>query len=166
MKVDEVTARVDAVMARVNAVPERRMNRLVGLMVGVPSSVVLGIAAWLTPSPAGFGTHTQLGLGSCTMLVLTGWPCPMCGMTTTFTLLAHLRPLDALANQPFGVVLFSLTVLLSGMGLTDLATGRGLWRRGLAVVQRHEQRLAIALLTGMIAGWLYKCALMHPEVLS
>ncbi|MFZ5476041.1 MAG: DUF2752 domain-containing protein [Myxococcota bacterium] len=166
MTVEELTVRVDALVARVNAVPEVRLNRVVGLLIGAPSSTVLALAAWLTPSPAGYGTHVQLGLGSCTMLTITGWPCPMCGMTTTFAHVAHLHFLDALANQPFGLVLFALTVLAAGIGVTDLATGRGLWRRALGVVQRYEQKIAIALLAGMIAGWLYKCAVMHPEVFS
>lgn len=42
-----------------------------------------------------------------------GYPCPMCGMTTTFALMEHLRPLDAALKLPFGVVLFSLTVAAS-----------------------------------------------------
>jgi hypothetical protein len=150
---------------RLNASSSGRVNRVVGAGIGIPTSVVLAIALWLTPSPAGYGTHTQLGLGSCTMLTFTGWPCPMCGMTTTFALMAHLRPLDALKNQPFGVVLFSLTVIGAVVGLFDLVSGRGLWRRVGAWIGQREQGLAILLLVGMISGWLYKCALLHPEIL-
>jgi len=77
------------------------------VVVALPTLTVLAIARHLQPDPAGVGTHTQLGLGRCPVLALTGYPCPMCGMTTTFALMADLRPVDAALNQPFGVVLFS-----------------------------------------------------------
>ncbi len=159
-----LTAFFDGLSAWAARLPPRGTNRGVGLMLALPSTVVLGIAAWLTPSPHGYGTHTQLGLGSCLMLTLTGWPCPMCGMTTTFSLLAHLRFLDALKNQPFGIVLFSLTVLAAGIGWVDLLTGHGLFRRALKAVARREQVLALGLLAGMILGWLYKGVVLHPAL--
>ena len=81
-------------------------DRLISLALGIPAWVVLGIAVYLEPETKGFGTHQQLGLGSCTVLTLTGYPCPMCGMTTTFTHMAHLSPWMAFKTQPFGVVLF------------------------------------------------------------
>lgn len=140
--------------------------RILGLVIGLPTTVVLALALWLTPEAEGVGTHMQLGLGGCAMLTLTGWPCPMCGMTTTFTLLAHLRPWDALVNQPFGVVLFSLTVLGSVLGLIDLITGRGVLHRAFRWVGRREQLLALGLLFGMFGGWVYKCIRMHPTLLS
>jgi hypothetical protein len=106
----------------------------------------------------------QLGLGACTMMSLTGWPCPMCGMTTTFSLLAHFRLLDAAKNQPFGLVLFSITLVASAVGLADLVAARGLWRRTLAWIAPREQVLAILLLAGMILGWIYKASIVHPEI--
>jgi hypothetical protein len=139
-------------------------DRAAGLFFGGGASVVLGIAMHLTPDPHGFGTHRQLGLGACTMLQLTGWPCPMCGMTTTFTLFAHLRPLDAVVNQPFGLVLFPVTVAVALLGCADVLLGRGALRAALHKVQRNERAWAAMLLFGMIGGWLYKCVRMHPEV--
>jgi len=45
------------------------------------------------PLPEGaarlMGTHRQLGLPSCQFLVMSGLPCPSCGMTTSFALLMH-----------------------------------------------------------------------------
>lgn len=161
---DRIFDGIGAQFARLDGVPKARINRLVGAGLGVPSTAVLATALWLTPAAEGFGTHTQLGLGGCTMLTLTGWPCPMCGMTTTFSLMAHLRVWDAVVNQPFGVALFSLTVIASVIGLFDLVSGRGLWRRASAWITRREQILAILLLAGMMFGWLYKCAMMHPSV--
>lgn len=140
--------------------------RILGLFVGAPTSLVLGIAAWLTPASQGVGTHMQLGLGGCALLTMTGWPCPMCGMTTTFALMAHLRPLEALVNQPFGIVLFLLTVLGAVLGIGDVVTGRGFVRSALRWVGRREQLFALGLLFGMIGGWIYKSIRIHPEVLS
>lgn len=131
-------------------------NRLVGLALLLPAGAVLGIAAWLHPDPAGVGTHRQLGLGGCIVLTLTGVPCPMCGMTTTFSLMAHGRVFDALLNQPFGVVLFVTTAVAAMVGAVDLARGRGLWRSGLGWVLRHETRVASLILVGLFAGWIYK----------
>ena len=93
----------------------------------------------------------------------TGWPCPMCGMTTTFTLMAHARPLDALHTQPFGVVLFVMTFLGAVVGMVDLLSGMGLWRRALALIAPWERPIAAGLLIGLFAGWLWKSVLLHPD---
>lgn len=134
-------------------------NRLVGFALVGTTGPVLGIAAWLEADPAGVGTHKQLGLGGCTVLTLTGWPCPMCGMTTCFTHMAHLDPMDALVVQPFGVVLFSATFLLFVVGLSALA-GTELWRRLAELLLRFEVPIAAGTLIGMAAGWVYKCVVM------
>jgi hypothetical protein len=88
----------------------------------------------------------------------------MCGMTTTFALLADGRVTEAFVNQPFGPVLFGLTAVAASGGLLDMVTGRGILhgmtRRALAI----EGRVALMLLAGMIGGWMYKCVRMHPEI--
>jgi MFS family permease len=125
---------------------------------------VLAIAAWLTPAPEGYGTHQQLGLSACTMLSLTGWPCPMCGMTTTFALLADGRVSEAFANQPFGPVLFGLTATAASGGVLDMMTGRGVVRGMTRRAFVFEGSIALMLLAGLIGGWIYKCVRMHPEI--
>lgn len=136
-------------------------DRLVGLALALPSGAVLGTALWLSPDPAGVGTHRQLGLGGCTILTNFGVPCPMCGMTTTFTHLAHLEVVPGVLNQPFGLVLFSATVAAFAIGLSDLVLPRQRWRRVLAVVDRHEGKIAAGLLLGMFGGWAWKWAAME-----
>lgn len=160
---EPITATITSVAGRVERLPAAVINRVVGLAMALPAWSVLGLAAWITPSPTGVGTHTQLGMGGCMMLMVTGYPCPMCGMTTTFALMAHLRPVDAFLNQPFGPVLFMVAVVFAVVGAVDLVSGLGWWRKLLAVVDRLEQRLALALLVGLFAGWIYKVLLMHPE---
>ena len=161
---DKLNSGIGHIGKWVDARPAAPTNRMIGLMIGTPAWIVLGLASWLTPSPKGYGTHLQLGLGECTMLHITGYPCPMCGMTTTFTLFAHLRFLDALLNQPFGIVLFSATVAAAAIGVADLLSGKGYWRSALSWVDKREQRIATVLLVGMFSGWIYKVFLMHPEL--
>ena len=141
--------------------PPGLRDRLIGLLLLTPSASVLGLARWLSPDPSGVGTHQQLGMASCVVLDQFATPCPMCGMTTTFSLMAHLQPISALLNQPFGVVLFLLTVLMAVVGLAELVRP-GKFLRGL-IMWTLDRDLALAggLLAMMIAGWLYKIALMR-----
>jgi hypothetical protein len=140
--------------------PARIQDRMVGLALAAPTGAVLAIARSLSPSPLGHSTHRQLGLGGCTILTAFGVPCPMCGMTTTFTHLAHLQPVHGTWNQPFGLVLFTLTALAFVLGALELVAPRGRWRTVLAWVDRREGRIAIGLLVGMIGGWAWKWAMM------
>ncbi|MCG3128749.1 MAG: hypothetical protein CHACPFDD_03640 [Phycisphaerae bacterium] len=115
----------------------------------------LVVAVRLQPSPAGYGTHTQLGDGPCGMLVVTGLPCPTCGMTTAFAHAVRGRWLRAAYAQPAGFVLAlaaGATAVLAGRGAL---TGRfpDLERWGLG-----PQRLFVALLVLLIAGWAFKLA--------
>jgi hypothetical protein len=136
---------------------ERRLlDRLLALTLLLPSGTVLAVAAWLEPDPAGVGTHRQLGLGGCTLLQLTGWPCPMCGMTTTFSLAAHGRLVEALLCQPYGLVLFALTLATALVSLVELVRPRGRWRGFWDWLGLKEGWVAAGLLLGLLAGWLYK----------
>jgi hypothetical protein len=82
-------------------------------------------------------------------------------MTTTFTHLAHLQVVDGVLNQPFGLVLFTSTVVAFALGVSDLVLPRARWRRVLAVVDRHEGWIAAGLLVGMFGGWAWKWAAME-----
>lgn len=54
-------------------------------VVGLLMLTGFGLALSLTPSKTGRGTHQQLGLPPCSILLLTDIPCPTCGMTTSFS---------------------------------------------------------------------------------
>ena len=137
----------------------RVQERVVGAtLVGV-TSPVLGLAAWLDADPSGVGTHKQLGLGGCTVLTMTGWPCPMCGMTTTFTHMGHGHIFEAAVTQPFGVVLYLITLAAFLLGVGALA-GRSWWRTVGETILEYEVQIAAGILVGMTAGWLYKCISM------
>jgi hypothetical protein len=93
------------------------MTRAVYLILALVSGLPLLLARGLVPSTSGFGTHRQLGLPACEFLTRTGWPCPSCGLTTSFALAAQGRWYDAAMVQPFGFVLFvSLVVAIPLLG--------------------------------------------------
>ena len=142
----------------------RTLSRVISIGLAGGTGTVLGLAAWLEPSPLGHSTHTQLGLGSCTFLTLSGFPCPMCGMTTTFSLMAHFHPIAALLNQPFGVVLFLMTVGVFAISVSEAVLPRDRWSRLLDRLAPWETLLATLFLVGMALGWLYKIAVMRAWV--
>ena len=80
----------------------------------------------------------------------------MCGMTTTFSLMAHLRPVDAWINQPFGVVLFLATVMVAGIAAVEILKPKKRWERVIAATHGREAVIAASLLAGMLIAWVYK----------
>jgi len=88
-------------------------------------------------------------------------PCPMCGMTTTFSLMAHFRPIDALLNQPFGVVLFGMTFATVVIALLEIVGPRKRWTAILDRMDGREQWYIAGLLFMMLTAWAYKIALVR-----
>ena len=83
-------------------------------------AVALGVtvlAMVLTPNPSGLGTHRALGLPPCLFLTLTGWLCPSCGLTTSFTHFAHGHWWAAFQAHPLGPLFY---FLLIGLALCSL----------------------------------------------
>jgi hypothetical protein len=80
------------------------------VMIAVAWGVVFGVAAWLKPTdklgrPRTMETHRQLGLPPCTFFKVTGFPCPSCGMTTSFSHLVHGDVGNSLRANPVGTLL-------------------------------------------------------------
>lgn len=143
-------------------VSARTLSRLVSAMVVLVTGTVLAIAVWLEPAAqVGHSTHRQLGLSGCTVLSLTGWPCPMCGMTTTFALMAEGRVIEAAWNQPFGVLLFFGVLGSMAVGLTELVWPTDRWRRLWRVLLKIEGPVSALFLLGLLLGWVWKMALMR-----
>ncbi|MBX2796291.1 MAG: DUF2752 domain-containing protein [Myxococcales bacterium] len=134
--------------------------RLGSALLALGISAVFVLAALLEPSPVGHGTHTQLGLGSCSFLTLVGVPCPMCGATTSFTLMAHLQPIAAVLNQPFASLLFLLAAAVLGVAVAEVVDPRDRWSKLGSRVGPYEGWLALAFLVLMGLGWAYKVWLM------
>jgi hypothetical protein len=89
-----------------------RWDRLVYALVAVGGGAVLALARLVEPAGAGFGTHLRLGLPPCTFHLLTGHPCPGCGLTTSFCLMARGRAAEAFLANAMGPLLFALVALL------------------------------------------------------
>ncbi len=106
------------------------VSRLPAAVLATATLGVLVTAAAVTPRSSGFGTHEELGLPPCGWLMATGSPCPSCGMTTSFSLLAHGEPLEAVRTNPMGVVLAVLAaVVFWGAAHAALTGARmGVWK--------------------------------------
>ena len=76
-----------------------RSGRLNAIVVAVACLGVLGVASYLTPDPRGFERTNNSAFPRISSNYL-GVPCPLCGMTTAFTLMAHARPIDAFMRNP------------------------------------------------------------------
>src|ERR1700739_4433028 len=94
-------------------------------------------------NPRRMATHTQLGLAPCNFVLLTGKPCPSCGMTTSFALLVR------------GDVVASVRANCVGGGCCGLwargwvwAAARGVWGKPL-FVPRGRGELLFTLITGV-----------------
>lgn len=116
-------------------------------------AAVLAVAAWLTPDPSGLGSHRQLGGPACTWVMLFGYPCPTCGMTTAFAHTVRGQFLSAFAAQPAGLALALLAMAAVGVSLSVLATGR-VWAVNWFRVPPASVPLVI--LAVVLAGWVYK----------
>jgi len=128
-------------------------ERLVWAVLLVACSAVLVTATRLQPDGRGVGTHEQLGLPPCGFVAAFDAPCPSCGFTTTFTLAAHGRPVDAIVNQPFGFLVFLATVAAVPLALASVFKGVSL----LEVVERWPLgRVILATFALWIVSWIYK----------
>jgi len=101
-------------------------ERLVSFGLFLACTGLLALAAWLSPDPAGHGTHTQLGLPPCGFLERTGMPCLSCGMTTAVTHAAHGQILTAFYTQPFAAALAIVCAVLSLFSGVTTMTGASL----------------------------------------
>lgn len=134
--------------------------RTLSLGVAGVVAVPLVLAARLTPDDAGHGTHTQLGLAPCTVLQATGWPCPMCGATTSWALMADLRVPAAFLAQPFGAVLFLVAVAAAALGVAEAVQPRGRWSRLADAVGQRDALVGGTILLLMFLGWTWKVVQM------
>ena len=105
------------------------------LVVIAAGLVAVFVIAWrLNPyredgTPLRQETHRQLGLPPCTFYEVTGVPCPSCGMTTSFALLAHGDVKNSLAANWVGTLLAGFGLLLIPWCLVGACRGRYLFIR-------------------------------------
>lgn len=134
-----------------------RWDQALYLMIASIAGIVLGIARRLTPSPGGLGTHRQLGLPPCLFLRLTGVPCPCCGLTTSFAHAARLHFIEALIAQPFGLVVFLVTVSIIPLSVCLICKRVALRR---LIESATVSPTMYLLITLCAIGWVYKLVVM------
>jgi hypothetical protein len=126
----------------------RRTLRLRGALLAAAATWALLVAGSLQPREAGYGTHRQMHLPSCSFKARTGLPCPSCGLTTSVSAAVHGRWALAARSQPFGIVLALASWGALAAGMAELLFARD-------VVSRLAPRpwwLAAGFL-GMLLGW-------------
>ena len=129
---------------------------MISVLLFLFTGAVLLVAVYLEPDAQGHGTHMQLGLSQCSVLDWTGYPCPMCGMTTSFALMVRVRVLEAVVAQPMGVVFFLGTFIVFWVALLEGARPRLRWAKIWRAVVRIEGRIVIGFVVGLLSGWVYK----------
>jgi len=124
------------------------------LLLGV--LVMVGVGLYLTPDPAGHGTHQQLGLPPCTIYYLTGRPCPSCGLTTSVSAILHGQFGLAWRANPMGFVIVAAAVAVAFNSLFAL-----LWGRSVRIENTRFTLLLLALLALWLLHGVVRFAL-HP----
>ncbi len=125
------------------------------VLFGIPTAVVV-TAAMLTPSPAGHGTHTQLGLPPCGFLVFSGYPCPGCGLTTAFAHMVRLQVVGAWHANPFGIALFLCTAAFIPLAAIGFVRG---WPVVATLDRIHAEKFAIGLSLLSLLAWVTRVAM-------
>ncbi len=131
--------------------------RLAALVTLAVSSAILMVAWRLSPDPTGLGTHTQLGLAPCSLVRMTGYPCPTCGMTTAFSYTVRGQVVQAFLAQPTGLVLAITTIAASLISVVVLVTGR-VWR--LNWYRITPAKLGGGVMAIILLGWAFKVAMV------
>jgi hypothetical protein len=135
--------------------------RCVLLVAATGLAGLLGLARKLEPDPRGFGTHTQLGLPSCSFATSTGWLCPTCGMTTAFTWSVRGSIDRSWQANPAGCVLALLSVPLIAWLLGSAVANRPV---GFSSLSRPLLALLFTAVVLSLASWLIRL-IVSPAVL-
>jgi len=130
------------------------MRRLIALIIGIGCAALLSIAAWLTPSTEGLGTHRQIiGLPPCGWIAAASIPCPTCGMTTAFAHAADGNLPASFTAQPMGAFLALASAVALLVCIYIAATGSNLGR---ALGRLWNRRVAWGLCAAFVAAWVVK----------
>lgn len=153
METAEIKA-VPAVPRAKSAAQIALMRRLVGLSAALASGAVLLIAAWLTPSETGLGTHTELvPLQQCGWIVAMDCPCPTCGMTTAFAHAANGNMIASFLTQPLGSILAVATAMTFLLGSFVAVTGSRIAHR---LTRLWHPRMVYVIAALLLGSWVYK----------
>ena len=121
----------------------------------------LVVAAFLRPDERGFGTHRQLGHPPCSMMVLTGYPCPTCGMTTAFAYAVRGRWGAAFVAQPMGLLVAVALMAGACLALYSVVVP-GRWQVNWYRVS--PARVVMAVLVLWLAAWGFKIMVVRAAM--
>ncbi len=127
--------------------------RLTALGTGLSLAAPFVVLSMVTPAAAGLGTHTRLGLPTCTWPTALGIPCPSCGYTTAFTHAAHGDLWTSFVTQPAGFVLALASAMAAVVALACAATAQPLHLLFAPLASRPIAWVASAV---FVLGWGYK----------
>lgn len=133
------------------------LPRLGALGLALACSGPLLLAAMLTPSAEGIGTHRQMGLPECGFVLATGYPCATCGCTTAFAHAADGSLLSAIITQPFGGLLALALAMMALIAGWSAASGMKLAPLGRVMATR---RFVLSWLVLLVVAWGYKAAVV------
>ena len=140
-----------------------RYVRAMLLVIGVALAAVFGVALYLNPynadgTPRTMATHTTLGLPPCNFVLMTGKPCPSCGMTTSFALLMHGDLGNSLRANAVGTLLAAFCLALIPWNLACAIRGRTyfVWSIETALTRLVVVFLVLLLVRwGIVLGWMW-----------
>ncbi len=127
--------------------------RALGAVVLGGCVLLFAVASRLEPATDGVGTHEQLGLVPCGMMMNLGVPCPTCGMTTAFAHAARGQLASAFHAQPAGLALaiaIGLAAIAAGGTLVTGRTYRVNWFR------LSPAGIGFGVIGLLLFGWVYK----------
>ena len=131
-------------------------GRLYAAGLAIAATLLL-VTAWrLVPEVQGVGTHQQLGLPACGFLMITGLPCPTCGMTTAFACTVRGQIWAALNAQAAGFLLAVATMLTALLGATAAITGR---RPSINWYRVNPMRVLWICIATFVGAWALKIVL-------
>ena len=94
-----------------------------------------------------------LAFHRCTFLLITGYPCPFCGVTRSFWAMAQGHWTAACLNGPLGVMVYGAMVFFCGINLLALL------RRRIVLpgrIVQHPRALAVLLGVLVAVHWAYR----------
>ena len=135
------------------AAPLANYERLLvaGLAMGLLS--MLAVAAVLTPSPTGLGTHQQLGLPPCSTRWLFGIRCPGCGMTTSWAWMMKGNGWRSFQSNAGGAIFCILAIWAAPIAAYVAWLGKGTRS---AWFSRYGLMALVLALIVTIVDWIYR----------
>lgn len=136
--------------------PSALRTRLWAAGVFAACATLIGMAVYMRPDSRGYGTHQQLGMAPCGMILRTGYPCPTCGMTTAFSYAVRGNLVGAFLAQPSGLLMALATLAAGAISGWTLIAGRWPLRRRF---DPSPHLLFWGMLLLLLGGWGFKLLL-------